>query len=142
VSRLLGCRVARRSASVLAWVVLLCQATAWFHGATPHVTCLEHGESIHLQTDGRPSRASLYAGATAARESGLALAPVSMPTAAHEHEHCALQGHRVAPASAAKTTFTLATLTVAALPVEPAARGAVGLLRFAPKTSPPRTPVS
>jgi hypothetical protein len=126
----LPARPARLRAAFVAAIVLIGQAASWVHAAaTPHVTCLEHGESVHLVASGDPARG----GAT--RVDG---APAE--GAAHEHEHCGLQGHR----TTAAPTPTLASAPVAfsaptaqALPPPPAS---ATLLRFAPKTSPPRAP--
>ena len=114
----------------MAAVVLLCQATAWVHGAMPHVTCLEHGESMHLA-----------AGQEAAAGERPVLAVVPAEAAAHAHEHCNLQGPRTTSAPTPDQTLVLAPVLSAAGPAPRRAPPPVGLLHLAPKTSPPRTPV-
>jgi len=121
---------ARLGAAVVAAAVLLCQATAWVHAATPHVTCLEHGESVHLTGE-----------AAALPVDGPAQAIAPAEATAHEHEHCSLQGQRATSAPAPHPTFARAGLVAIAAPALPFAPPVVGLLRLAPKTSPPRAPV-
>src|SRR5690242_19418259 len=52
---------ARGGAAAIRWLavlVVLCQGAAWVHAvATPHVTCVEHGESVHLAVRGGQSSA-------------------------------------------------------------------------------------
>jgi hypothetical protein len=124
---------ARAGAAFVAAFVLLCQAAAWVHAAaTPHVTCFEHGESVHLPT------ASASAATDTAADAAVRAAP--RESTAHAHEHCGLQGHRTttapaAPPSLARASFAApATLAVSREPV------ATTVLRFAPKTSPPAAP--
>jgi hypothetical protein len=112
-------------------VVLLCQATAWVHAAaTPHVTCVEHGESVHLR---------VVTSAQLPSPTRTILASSTAPEA-HAHEHCALQGPRTTSASTAARESTLAILTPPAPAAPPAAPPALRLLRLAPKTSTPRAP--
>jgi len=125
-------RSGRFEAVIVTAVVLLCQATAWVHGATPHVTCLEHGESMHLTGD-VPAAA-----AHDAERPNLAAAPAE--PAAHAHEHCSLQGPRTTSVPARGETFVRAAAAVAAAPALPIAQRPVGVLSLAPKTSPPRAP--
>jgi hypothetical protein len=136
VSALGGRWQARRgtAATAVVAVVLLCQATAWIHAAaTPHVTCLEHGESVHLVVAavGQPAPAG---------ERGPSIAAEVEP-AAHAHEHCGLQGQR--SSSAAAPTCQAGAATAPRAQTLPAAepRLALRLLRLAPKTSPPAAPV-
>jgi hypothetical protein len=115
----------------VAVVVLLCQATAWVHAAaTPHVTCVEHGESVHL---------TVIPGASVSTRSLTVVASSSAPEV-HAHEHCAFQGQRTTSALTAARTSTLAIFTLPAPPPPRAAPPALRLLRLAPKTSPPRAP--
>jgi hypothetical protein len=117
----------------VAAVVLLCQATAWVHAAAvPHVTCLEHGESVHLPaTKAAPSPAGASAGLamTAATELD-----------AHAHDHCGLQGQRTTSAAAPDRDASVATFAPTPLPAVADGRPVLRLLRLAPKTSPPRAP--
>jgi hypothetical protein len=117
----------------VAAVVLLCQATAWVHAAAiPHVTCLEHGESVHL-----PATKALRPLSEAS--AGLAITAAS-ELEAHAHDHCSLQGQRTTSAAAPVQSASAPTLAPAPPPAVADARPAVRLLRFAPKTSPPRSP--
>jgi len=125
-------RSGRIEAVFVAAVVLLCQAAAWVHGATPHVTCLEHGESMHL-TGGAPA-----ADAHHGQRPNLAAAPAE--PAAHAHEHCNLQGPRTTSVPAPGESFVRAAAIVAASPALPILQPPVGVLSLAPKTSPPRAP--
>jgi hypothetical protein len=123
----------RLPATIVAVIVLLCQGTAWVHAAaTPHVTCLEHGESIHLAAD---------AHAAPPDASSDLQDVVSTPSeaAAHAHEHCNLQGQRTTSSAAPAPTFVRAVPARAVTQIAPFVAGPVGLLRFAPKTSPPVT---
>jgi hypothetical protein len=117
----------RLPATVVAVIVLLCQSAAWVHAAaTPHVTCLEHGESIHLAAVTTPARAG---------------EPTVVSTPAvevvHAHEHCNIQGQRTTSTSSPAPTFVRACPARAIAPPTLLAVRPVGLLRFAPKTSPP-----
>lgn len=122
-------RRARASgAALVAAVVVLCQAAAWVHtAATPHVTCLEHGESVHL--------------ATAARlVSQVPLTVVATPTdiVAHGHEHCGVVSQGQSPAPESVRALADAVLATPPMPALAAPSSALALLRLAPKTSPPR----
>ena len=118
---------------VVAAVVLLCQATAWVHAAaTPHVTCSEHGESVHLAV----AHASLPA-----RPGVTIVAPSTEPDA-HAHEHCGLQGQRTTQAGSPARDWSIATFAPAPLPAVEDERPPLRLLRLAPKTSPPRAPAA
>jgi hypothetical protein len=122
----------RARAAFVAAIVVLCQAAAWVHAAAiPHVTCVEHGESVHLPAQGKA--APLEGVATAATPDDDATA--------HAHEHCNLQGHRTTQAKAPELGDADASFVAAAAPPAEAAHQAVRLLHLAPKTSPPRTPV-
>jgi hypothetical protein len=121
---------------MLAAFVLLCQAAAWVHAAAiPHVTCVEHGESVHLDAQGEASAPRGDAGATV-------LAEAADEATAHAHEHCNLQGHRTSSTPPPVLADVVATAIVPAAPTTAAPLPAVSLLRLAPKTSPPRTPVA
>lgn len=125
-------REQRAGAAFVAAVVLLCQAAAWVHAAAiPHVTCLEHGESVHLATPGQQTAA----------DEGVTVAAAPTEDAAHAHEHCNLPGHRTTRTPTPALAEVAATFVVATAPVAPPARQAVCILRLAPKTSPPRAPV-
>jgi hypothetical protein len=119
----------------VALVVLMGQAAAWVHAATTtHVTCLEHGDSVHLAAARAPGPIP----------TGPGLAAVGATTSeseAHGHEHCGLQGQRTATTSA--TVRHAATLADRPLliPAITSATPTLQLLRLAPKTSPPRAPV-
>jgi len=114
---------------VVAVIVLLCQGTALVHAAAmPHVTCLEHGESIHLPAASGEVRAGLTS----------VSAPTS--TAAHDHEHCNVQAQRTTPVSAPVPAIMGVCLAPEPLPAAPGVATSFGLLRFAPKTSPPPAP--
>jgi hypothetical protein len=121
----------RLPATVVAVIVLLCQNAAWVHAAaTPHVTCLEHGESIHLAAVPSPTRAD---------EPTVVTTPAVETV--HAHEHCNLQGQRTTSAWSPAPTFVRACPAGAVGPPTQLAVRPVGLLRLAPKTSPP-TPAS
>jgi hypothetical protein len=98
--------------------------------ATPHVTCLEHGESVHLAPRDRLPQAQRLAVVDAPDE-----------TRAHGHEHCGLQAQGSTPSPAPHGASVAATPPSPAGPaVEP--RPVTGLLRLAPKTSPPHAPAA
>jgi hypothetical protein len=120
---------------VVAAFVLLCQAMAWVHvAATPHVTCLEHGDSVHLDTEGP-------AGLPQGEGDAPAVAAATDDEAtAHAHEHCSLSGHRTTATPGAAPTDVTAAVVAAAPPAATAPPPAVDLLLLAPKTSPPRAP--
>jgi hypothetical protein len=119
--------LARLPTAVVVTVVLLCQGTAWVHAAaTPHVTCLEHGESIHLL----PLGGDAHAGA-------LPAVSAPAPAAAHDHEHCSLQGQRTTSPTTSGPSIIGASVAPAPAPILTRDAPADGLLRFAPKTSPP-----
>lgn len=119
----------------MAAFVLLCQAAAWVHAAAiPHVTCVEHGERVHLDAQGEaPTQPRGDAGVTV-------LAETAGEATAHAHEHCNLQGHRTANTSPPALTDIVAAVLVPAALATAAPPPAVSLLLLAPKTSPPRTP--
>ncbi len=123
---------ARVGAALIAAFVLLCQATAWVHAAaTPHVTCFEHGESVHLAV--APAVDVNDAGDATAR-------PAPAESAAHAHEHCCVQGHRTTTAPAAAPALARAAFEVSVTFAVSRAPAATTLLLFAPKTSPPAAP--
>jgi hypothetical protein len=134
---------ARSGAAAIRWlavVVVLCQGAAWVHAAaSPHVTCVEHGESLHLALLGQAAgqRASDLGDV-----GGVALGLVDAPAdaAAHGHEHCGLQGQGSTSAPAhQRASVDLAVLSTPA-PFTAPPRPATALLRLAPKTSPPGAP--
>ena len=126
---------ARRARGLLlAFVLVVSQATAWFHAvAIAHVACLEHGEAMH--------GAALPAdGARVAREERGGGIRADLATASG-HDHCAnaalLRWRDVAlTAPAALAPLALAPRSFAPAPSQDAARPAV-LYLIAPKTSPP-----
>jgi hypothetical protein len=116
---------------------LLCasQAGAWLHEAVvSHVTCLEHGESIHAGAT--PPRAAMPVAERLARLS-------SQPAAqAATHAHCGagalLRGRDVVvPAPVATGDLTLPALAPPARERAPRATAGRCLYLVAPKTSPP-----
>jgi hypothetical protein len=119
----------------VALVVLLGQAAAFVHGAaTPHVTCLEHGESVHIPV-GHP-------GAHTPATAGISVAAAADEAELHGHEHCGVQAQRSATAADAARDASAAIFAPAphvALAALPPPRH---LLRLAPKTSPPCAPVA
>jgi hypothetical protein len=115
-------------------VVLLGQASAAFHAAAvPHVTCAEHGESIHLAVSGV---------AAVAREARQTLVAATAEAEGHAHEHCGLQAPRTTTTDApARVGASLEPVPLCLPPcahVTPTLR----LLSLAPKTSPPRPPAA
>jgi hypothetical protein len=123
---------ARVGAAFIAAFVLLCQATTWLHAAaTPHVTCFEHGESVHLAA--APTADVNEAADATAR-------PTPAEAAAHAHEHCGVQGHRTTTAPASAPALTLVSFAAPVTRAVCRAPAATTLLLFAPKTSPPATP--
>jgi hypothetical protein len=119
---------------LLALVLVLSQASAWFHAvAISHVACSEHGEAIHRRT--LPA-----ADARALRATDLVALSADVATTGG-HDHCA---------NAALLRWRDVALTVPAalteiLPVRDAmppsgaheVARASALYRLAPKTSPP-----
>lgn len=121
----------------MAAFVLLCQAAAWVHAAAiPHVTCVEHGESVHLD-----AQEGAKGPAPAQSLGDAVVAEAADEATAHAHEHCSLQGHRTATTSPPALTDAAATAVPATGPAPASPPPAVSLLSLAPKTSPPRTPV-
>jgi hypothetical protein len=129
----------RLAAAAIAVVVLLCQATAWVHAAaTPHVTCAEHGESVHLG----PSFHSKAGGAAPRSDRDhRAVTGAVAESVAHGHEHCGLAAHRSTSVSA-PPAGSVHTQTEPASPILPSSpeRAPVRTLSLAPKTSPPHAP--
>jgi hypothetical protein len=99
--------------------------------ATPHVTCLEHGESVHLDAVAR---------APAGPADGVSVVASANEAEAHGHEHCGLQGQRTTSATAPVDASSLASFAPAAAVAVAVATPPLHLLRLAPKTSPPRAP--
>jgi hypothetical protein len=127
----------RPGAAFVVALVLLGHATAWVHAATPHVTCLEHGESVHLATGVRASAQAL-----AHQAGGSVLASELTGAGAHGHEHCSVQSSRSTSAPTPHPTFVRTAPLAAVAPASILAPPAVLLLRLAPKTSPPRPPAA
>ena len=124
-----GARLATAFVAVLA---LLGQATALVHeAATPHVTCLEHGERVHLTVS-----------ATRSPVEGLAIEAAPREPSTHAHDHCSVQSQRGTTAPTPARAFVAAHFFTAPAPTIPRVERALRLLRLAPKTSPPRTPVA
>jgi hypothetical protein len=118
----------------VALVVLLGQAAAWVHAAaTPHVTCLEHGESVHLSVRSVTG--------PAAGDHGVATVAATNDSEAHGHEHCGLQGQRTVTGGTPARDSRAASFGPVSSPAIVAATATAHLLRFAPKTSPPRAPI-
>jgi hypothetical protein len=127
--------VARRAGGLLlAAVLVVSQASAWFHAvAISHVACLEHGEAIH-------GRVLPAAEARATRAAGEGTVRADLAGAAG-HDHCA-------NATLLRWRDVALTAPVALAPFAPVARPAAfaaasrvaavsTLYRLAPKTSPP-----
>jgi len=128
---------ARRANGVLlAFVLVVSQASAWIHAAAiSHVTCLEHGETVH----GAALPASVTR-ATVPEDVGQVGLRADLATAG-SHDHCGnaalLRWRDVAlsvPVTLAPLVAVPRSLTFA--PVHVDARGAV-IYRLAPKTYPP-----
>jgi hypothetical protein len=128
---------ARRAGGLLlAFLLVVSQASAWFHAvAIAHVACLEHGEAMH-------SAAAPVAASRAPRSQDAGQAGVRADLAtAGGHDHCgnaALLRWRdvalTAPTELAPLVPASYSLTYAA--TRDGAHGAV-VYRLAPKTSPP-----
>ena len=122
---------------LLAFVLVVSQATAWFHAvAITHVVCLEHGEAMHGAARIDDSADS---GRAAREERGGAIR-ADLATAAG-HDHCAnaalLRWRDVAlTAPAALAPLALSPRPFAYQPSQDGVRRAV-LYLIAPKTSPP-----
>ncbi len=117
-----------------------------------HERCREHGEMVHRalargDDDAAlpATKASLLAGTDRRGDLGTHLAPDAEAADRHRHEHClSLTGRRDglrAPEPPVATTFAPPALTLSA-PTTRAVLASAGLLRMAPKTSPPRTTVT
>jgi hypothetical protein len=130
----------RRARGLLLAVLLAAaQGSAWLHAAVvAHVTCLEHGESIHAAVasshDADPRDEGPDANRLTGAEAGVAA-----------HDHCAggalLRWRDVALAAPASSGSPVASVT-ATLDGQPFGTGAASALyRLAPKTSPPRAAV-
>ena len=134
---------ARSGAAAIRWLAVLvavCQGAAWVHAAaTPHVTCVEHGESVHLALRGGHAASQRT---SAARDVGVALGLVGAPTdaASHGHEHCGLQGQGSTSAPLHQRASVDLAVLAAPPPFTTPSPPATALLRLAPKTSPPRAP--
>jgi hypothetical protein len=132
----------RASGLLLAFVLVVSQASAWFHAvAITHVTCLEHGEAMHAA----PRDAARSERSQGLRQANGQAQPQpdvrADLAAASGHDHCAnaalLRWRDVAltaPASLAPLAVAPRVLTFAS--ARDGAHGAVVYL-LAPKTSPP-----
>jgi hypothetical protein len=128
------------SAALVAAIVLLGQASTLLHeAATPHVTCLEHGERVHLD---HPSADRLHALVVAPSADVLAVDAAPSETADHAHDHCGLQGPRSTTAPTDARDFLTAPATTRVMASVPHGSATPWLLRLAPKTSPPRAPTA
>jgi hypothetical protein len=122
----------------VAAIVLLGQGSTLLHeAATPHVTCVEHGERVHLD---HPAGARLRALVVAPSADVLALDAAPSESGDHAHEHCGLQGPRSTTTPTGARDFLIAPVTARVTHSVPNVSVTPWLLRFAPKTSPPRTP--
>jgi hypothetical protein len=130
---------ARIATAAIAVVVLLCHAAAWVHSAaTPHVTCVEHGESVHLDPT---AHLQGFAATPRADHDSLTVASAVAESAAHGHEHCGLVSHRsTSTTTPPAVSAHVQTAPAPAMPPAPEERASAELLRLAPKTSPPGTP--
>jgi hypothetical protein len=125
----------RASGLLLAAVLVVSQASAWFHAvAISHVACLEHGEAVHGRVLPAEDAQAAQAGDQGTLRADLA--------AAAGHDHCAnaalLRWRDVAlTAPTALSAFVPVgqSAAFAAVPGLVAVSG--GLYRLAPKTSPP-----
>jgi hypothetical protein len=126
---------ARRSGGLLLAVVLIVsQASAWFHAvAITHVACAEHGEAVH-------GRAQSAANVRAVRPDDTRAVSAEPATAAG-HDHCGnaalLRWRDVAlTAPAAIAALVPDVRSTGSWPVRETAY-ASAVYRLAPKTSPP-----
>lgn len=125
---------------IVALVVLFGQAAAWVHAAaTPHVTCLEHGDSVHLAVAGTAGAAPIVAGSASVDRAAVTASVEG--SEAHGHEHCSLRAQRLTTPGAPVIDSTAALLEPDVLPALVFATPPSHLLLLAPKTSPPRAPV-
>jgi hypothetical protein len=123
-------RIARLRTAWVAAVVLVSQASVWLHDArTPHVTCQEHGEAVHLDLGGNSP-----AGDDSRHDAVPSIYGVVLE---HQHDHCGIVHSTGGPAWIPAAIFVPAG--AAPPPGRPVAAGGkpVHLLRLAPKTSPP-----
>jgi hypothetical protein len=125
----------RAQGLLLAFVLVLSQASAWFHAtAITHVACLEHGEAMHGSAPPARGVATVDPNTTAGVRADLA--------GAAGHDHCAnaalLRWRDVALAAPA----ILAPLAPSprSMPFTAPSEAAIGSVVYliAPKTSPPR----
>ena len=129
--------VRRASGLLLAFVLVVSQASAWFHAAAiAHVACLEHGEAVH-----RPSVPAGGARATDPPDQGHPGLRADLAVASG-HDHCAnaalLRWRDVAltaPPTLARPVDGSRSLTFASVRDR---THAIPVYRLAPKTSPPR----
>jgi hypothetical protein len=130
----------RRRGLLLAVLLAASQVGAWVHAAAvAHVTCLEHGESIH---------ADVLAARDASSTERFAVAPDARvgaaPAARPGHEHCgggALVRWRDVALAAPVAIARAPLATTAAPPFDraPAVLRGRDVYLLAPKTSPPPT---
>jgi hypothetical protein len=123
---------------LLAFVLVVSQASAWFHAvAIAHVACLEHGEAMHGGAMPADDTRDLPANGAAGMRADLATVA--------GHDHCAnaalLRWRDVAlTAPSTLTPFVAAPRPVPFPPSHDVVCGAVVYL-LAPKTSPPQASV-
>jgi hypothetical protein len=132
----------RASGLLLALVLVVSQASAWFHAAAiAHVACLEHGEAMHRPA--APAGAPAAESQQPAPPDGVRQVALRADLAtAGGHDHCAnaalLRWRDVAlTAPTALAAFVPAPRALAFAPARDGSHGAA-VYRLAPKTSPPR----
>jgi len=122
------------SGLLLAAVLVVSQASAWFHAvAITHVACLEHGEAIHRRVlPAEDVRAPRSDGSGALRADLAAVAG---------HDHCAnaalLRWRDVALTAPVALSAFAPVAQSAAFADAPSVAPAAAVYRLAPKTSPP-----
>ena len=137
ISRTRSGTAARRRGLVLASLLLAGQVGTLAHlVAVRHVTCPEHGESIHAATP--PAETATTA--VAAVSHGPAVQSIAL-AAEHGHDHCLIVAER-----RSRSALLRASVAASPLPIAVAARPPVALAgrpallaiyRLAPKNSPP-----
>lgn len=126
----------RRARGLLLAVLLAAaQGSAWVHAAiVAHVTCLEHGESIHALKTARGDAGPREAVGGTARLTGA-------EAAATAHEHCAggalLRWRDVGLSAPAASAAPSALAPQLASPTDARRLTATAVYLVAPKTSPP-----
>ena len=126
---------ARRAGGLLlAALLIVSQASAWFHAvAISHVACLEHGEAIHGRVLPAEDAHAVPAGDEGALRADLATAA--------GHDHCAnaalLRWRDVALTAPLALSAFAPVAWSAPFPAAPGVAPASAVYRLAPKTSPP-----